>query len=81
MQSSRCSSLGHCCCWEDVSWDTFIIHRVITQSNMLFTWVAVYLVAKPHTYERLAWIPKPQVELSKAVEISRRLHTENLNSK
>ena len=43
---------------------------VITQCNMLFTWVVVCLVAKTHTYERLVRIPKPQVELSKAAEIS-----------
>lgn len=56
--------------------ETFIIHHVITQSNMLFTWVSVCLVAKAHAYERLSWIPKPQVELSKAVEISWSFRTE-----
>lgn len=48
---------------------------------MLFTWVAVCLVAKPHTYERLVRIAKPQVELWKAAEISWSFHIENLNSK
>lgn len=80
-KSSRCFWVGHCWCWEEVPWETFIIHQVITQSNMLFTWVVVCLVAKPHTYERLVRIPKPQVELSRAVEISWSFHTENLKSK
>lgn len=80
-KSSRCFWVGHCWCWEEVPRETFIIHQVITQSNMLFTWVLVCLVAKPHTYERLVRIPKPQVELSRAVEISWSFHTENLKSK
>lgn len=59
----------------------FIIYHIFTQSNMLFTWVAVCLDAKHHAYERLVRIPKPQVELSKADEISWRFLMEILNSK
>ncbi|KAM8839661.1 zinc finger protein 521-like isoform 2-T2 [Synchiropus picturatus] len=52
----------------------------ITESNMLFTWMAVCLVAKPHTYERLAWIPKPCIELSKAAQVPWRFGRENLTT-
>lgn len=65
----------------EVPWEAFIIHRVITQSNMLFTWVAVCLVARPHTYERLVREPTPQVGLSRALEFSWSFYTENLKSK
>lgn len=35
---------------------------------MLFTWVVVCLVAKPHTYERLVWIPNHRLSCRKLLK-------------